>query len=426
MADLGRNGKQTKTRATRSLPTCGRFRGAPRAGREMTNETLNLDTTWKQSNYVKVTQKYIRSQIINEIIDMCAPDPHRLQALHYQDEHQWTKTKLNMNHVSGLLFVSGRQSLSLDLTEQSKYMKASIYESSVLGNSYPILLDFRLVYTTLGYSKYFFSDLTFNKKEGTGETALVGITIHPTAAIQIHSSPKWRCMPAHTENLICCKVWVPAGTPLYFHMSGDTTQDYAAMLFAHTLRVTDQYTTIEGGHKVNNIVVTIQVYDADTVDENFSGRVEFFDFTPGNDTGRTHDMKKDDPNQAAKPPQSTPLSPQFFTRLPVNERISDMISGNYNVTIDNEGFHYQKKGALRKVKFNEAKTDSFKGDEHAMLLAMKMARPWIKSGGFVTLNVRRMKHYIRKDMDYELERIVKRSIVKSDVPDAVRQMYDIS
>lgn len=193
----------------------------------------------------------------------CQPDPERVAALYNMHADNWKNTPLRINQIMQIgwdsgAFVEGQ----IVPINRDQYMD----NSRRLNEGYGMLesMPSQLFYTRLPYGKFFFTDQLIDCE------LIPGQLIYPSALIHVHTNPKWRWAEAGKERFISCKIWVPKDTPVYFDSHRATGENYAACLFAHTLRVDDMYYTYEPGalgrpdsHMVQNVVMTqIEVYDA--------------------------------------------------------------------------------------------------------------------------------------------------------------------
>lgn len=190
----------------------------------------------------------------------CQPDPERVMACVNIIKNNWATTRILLNHVQPTRWGDGNFKTSQ--TDRNGYMQ----NSKELNNMYTernstLNLFGRPVYTRLPYGKFMFTDQEIDKIPSGPSN------MYPTAAIHVHTHPKWRYLDGDGGSFVCCKLWVPENTPLYFYMNHNTGMNFAALLFVHTVYVSDMYSTEENNNTIRNLVMNpIGVYEPDEVD----------------------------------------------------------------------------------------------------------------------------------------------------------------
>jgi len=264
-----------------------------RWGRQMTRDLVLQSLTaqgHKGDDMVKAYERYDDYRKDDErsssMMRDCPPDPERVAAHYNMQADDWMFTPLRMN-----LFSPTRSRSGCCVCNASKVSKDAFMQASRVANeNYSSEL---LYYTRLPYGKFFFTDQAIDcnvqqkMKEATTEGEGRRWNIHPSGAIHVHTHPKWRWAVGTEGTFISCKIWVPENAPIYFYLHHATRENYAALLFAHTLRIDDMYYTEESNERVQNVVIGhIEVYDARDIDvksHRWFGTPQGYDLvTPGN------------------------------------------------------------------------------------------------------------------------------------------------
>ena len=249
----------------------------------------------------------------------CRPDPQRVVAFSNMHEEDWRFIPLRLNSLNVFDWKSNCCGCTTKQVSRDAFMKTSMETNKDYGNT-------KLFYTKLPHGKWLFSDqlIDCDINETTD-------SLFPTGVIHVHTHPKWRwhtqAADGKKKRFISCKIWVPANTPLYFYMNHHTNENYAALLFVHTMSIHDMYITVEKigdlvpPLSVKNVVFTnIKVYPPNQVKFSTPPQpVKYGLITPGShyqfDKQEHNSIQPTDP-PTPNPPTPNTIGSRLYNQLP--------------------------------------------------------------------------------------------------------------